>query len=387
MDKGDLTEGVSITESGMCYRYFLKNVYVLLHVLVDVKRLEFMKNICQSTPVVRHVINRSKVYRDVMELLSRDQVLEEFPLQINFVNEAAIDHGGVCRDMFSAFWEEAYRRFFDGSTLLTPCMHANTDMASLPQLGRVLSHGYLVCGYFPIRVAFPCLAAILLNPTVDIPLKILVQTFAEGLNSFEAAIIKDTLATDTFSKDLQEKLISILSRYGSRVCPSPTDLKLQLCNIAKYEYQIKPMAAICSINSGIPPKEKDFWHAFTINQLYLLYQSLSATPAKVLAILEEPMEENSCQARVFTYLQQYIGNMKNEEVRRFLRYTTGSSVLIGEHITVSFNSLSGAARRPIAHTCGCELELSSSYLSYLEFEEEFNFILSNDEYTWDMDAA
>ena len=32
--------------------------------------------------------------------------------------------------MFSAFWEEAYRQFFDGSTLLMPCMHANTDMAS-----------------------------------------------------------------------------------------------------------------------------------------------------------------------------------------------------------------------------------------------------------------
>lgn len=355
--------------------------------LVDVKRLEFMKTICQSTPIVRHVINRREVFRDVMELLSRDEVLEEFPLQISFAKELAIDHGGVCRDMFSAFWEEAYHQFFDGSILLTPCMHANTDMALLPQLGRVLSHGYLVCGYFPIRVAFPCLAAILLNPTVEIPLKILVQSFAEGLNCFEAATIKDALATDTFSKGLLEKLISILSRCGSRVCPSPTDLKLQLCNIAKYEYQVKPMAAICSINSGVSPKEKAFWNAFAVNQLHSLYQSLSATPAKVLAILEEPMEENSSQARVFTYLQQYIGNMKNEEVRRFLRYTTGSSVLIGEHIIVSFNTLTGAARRPIAHTCGCELELPSTYLSYVEFEKEFNSILANDEYTWDMDAA
>ena len=37
-------------------------------------------------------------------------------------------------------------------------------------------------------------------------------------------------------------------------------------------------------------------------------------------------------------------------------------VLIGQHITVGFNSLSGFAWRPTAHTCGCELELPSTYL-------------------------
>ena len=31
--------------------------------------------------------------------------------------------------MFSAFWEEAILRFFDGSSLLIPVMHATIDMA------------------------------------------------------------------------------------------------------------------------------------------------------------------------------------------------------------------------------------------------------------------
>ena len=91
-------------------------------------------------------------------------------------------------------------------------------------------------------------------------------------------------------------------------------------------------------------------------------------------LLDEPIEENSTQATVFGYLELYVGNMKNEEARCFLRYTTGSLVLIGQHITVGFNSLSGFAWRPTAHTCGCELELPSTYLSYLEFEKEFNAI-------------
>ena len=144
---------------------------------------------------------------------------------------------------------------------------------------------------------------------------------------------------------------------------------------------------MASIGCGIPSNEKQFWDSFTVEELYSLYDSLSASPEKVLAILDEPIEENSTQATVFGYLELYVGNMKNEEARCFLRYTTGSLVLIGQHITVGFNSLSGFAWRPTAHTCGCELELPSTYLSYLEFEKEFNAILADDNYAWDMNAC
>lgn len=56
---------------------------------------------------------------------------------------------------------------------------------------------------------------------------------------------------------------------------------------------------------------------------------------------------------------------------------------MAENIMVSFNSTTGMARRPIAHTCGRVLELPSTYISYLEFETEISAIL-NDEYSWEM---
>lgn len=359
---------------------------ILLYFVVEIKRLEFVKRICPITPtsLTTHVIQRKAVFQDTITLLKKDKVLEEFPLKIKFEDEPALDYGGVCRELFSAFWEQAYLGFFEGSNLLSPCLHANSDMASLPLLGRVLSHGYLVCGFLPVRVAFPCLAAIILSPGVDLSQKILVQSFAESLCSSEAATIKQALASTTFSKELKDKLICIFSHYGSMVSPTPSGLRVQIYNIAKYHYTVKPMAAICSIGCGIPSNEKEFWDSFTVEELYSLYLSLSATPEKVLSILDEPLEENSSQARIFAYLQQYVGNMKNEEARRFLRYTTGSSVLTGRNISVSFNGLSGLARRPIAHTCGYELELPSTYVNYMEFEKEFNAILADDEYAWNM---
>lgn len=74
-----------------------------------------------------------------------------------------------------------------------------------------------------------------------------------------------------------------------------------------------------------------------------------------------------------SYLKQFIGNMSKNMLRRFLRFTTGSSVLVAQcsKITVAFNNLSGFACRPVRHTCDCLLELSWSYPTYLEVVSKF----------------
>ena len=259
----------------------------------------------------------------------------------------------------------------------------------LPQVGTVLSHGYFVCGFLPTRVVFPSLAYILLGTEVEVPADILVETLADSLCSTEASVIKNALmSTGTICDVLKASLISILSRYGCRMCPSTSeDLHYQLLRVCKYEFQVKPLAAYSAIREGIPEREKPFWLSYSVDELHALYVSLSATPEMVLAVINELDEADICQARVFGYLQQYIGNMRNEEVRRFLRFTTGSSVLIANHISVTFNNLSGLARRPIAHTCGCVIELPSTYMSFLDFEQEFTAILADDEYSWQMHAV
>ena len=324
--------------------------FILLCMLIahtaDATRLEFVKKVCPIDLSVPHIVERKNAYEDMLALFCDDEILKEFPLRISFSNESAIDGGGVCRDLFSAFWEEAYLKFFDGSSLLSPAMHASVDMSSLPLLGKILSHGFLVCGHIPIRVVFPVLACVLLGPNVDIPQRILAQMFAESLCLHEASIIKEAITVKgmtSFTPKLQASLTNILSRYGCRVSPTPANLKSELWNIAKYELQVKPMAAVYSMRSGIPSNEKPFWDAFSVEQLYAVYLSLSATPEKVLNFIDEPYLENVTQARMFEYLQQYIGDMKSDELRRFLRFTTGSSVIIAEHIKVSFNALTGLA--------------------------------------------
>ena len=158
-----------------------------------------------------------------------------------------------------------------------------------------------------------------------------------------------------------------------------------MADLSRHEFLVKPLGALYALNGGIPLRHQPFWKEVTVDRLLCLYNAMHATPARVLKVIKEPIGMTSPQARVFGYLFQFVGNMKIEEVRRFLRFVTGSSALVVDEISVEFNSLTGMNRRPIAHTCASLLQLPTCYTTSLEFCEEFATLLSND-YSWIMDA-
>ena len=112
-----------------------------------------------------HLIRRKELYKDVIELYSDfSRLADEFPFRIAFDDEQALDTGGVARDLFSGFWIHACQRHFDGSGTLVPALHPHVDMRVFPLLGTILSHGYLACGFLPVQIAFPVIAAAVLEP-------------------------------------------------------------------------------------------------------------------------------------------------------------------------------------------------------------------------------
>lgn len=90
---------------------------------------------------------------------------------------------------------------------------------------------------------------------------------------------------------------------------------------------MKPIAAHAAIADGIPQNEKPFWKQMPLDELYSLYVHLTATPSRVLDMIEEPDFVNCTQEQVFSYLREFIGNFSVNETRTFLRFVTGSSVL------------------------------------------------------------
>ena len=159
-----------------------------------------------------YYICRKDVYNDLIKLYSEQaEIVLEYPLRIEFMDEIAIDAGGVSRDSFSAFFDEAYHHLFDGSSFLYPATHACVDMRSFTVLGAVISHAYLAVGVFPDRIAFPCLASALLGPTTKISDSIMQECFISSLSAHETAMLWNatSCADSRSTSEVESKVTSI----------------------------------------------------------------------------------------------------------------------------------------------------------------------------------
>lgn len=348
-----------------------------------------MESINATRGQVRN-IGRKTIFEDVVDLYSIGEIVGECPIEIKYVTEDAIDDGGVQRDMFSGFWEEAYAKLFEGSNVLIPMVHPHMDMMVFSTLGRILSHGYLVCGHLPVRIALPTLMCMILGPSTKVPVKILLDAFLDYISYTERDTLKEALklVDGKFPASVQDTLLTILSKFGCRRLPTPNTLMSCIQRVAEYEFIAKPAAAISLVHSGIPSSHKAFWKSKSIDEISQIFCDLTVSAAKICELLVLPATEHANEERVYGYFTTMIGNMGTDELRSLVRFITGSSVCSSKDILVTFNSVSGLARCPSAHTCDSTIELSSTYMNYEEFYADFQAILSkvNREFAFRMDA-
>ena len=366
---------------------------------MESKRECYLIDVLDTRNGMPHLVRRDFVYDDCLKLytLELDIILQEFPFRISYEDERAIDTGGVARDFFCAFWEVALVKHFDGSNLLVPSSHAQIDISVLPKLGCILAHGFMTTGFLPTKIAFPVIAATFLGPMVAIEDKILLESFIDYLCVFESNQLRQAtlLAKQsvTFTKQLETALVNLLGRFGARESPTPGNIHKMVTEVARHELMMKPACSLLALHSGVPKEYLTFFSKeFSIASLFSLYKILNASPEMVLAAIREPESMTHSETRIFEYITTFVGSLGVDQIRRFLRFVTGGSAMLGKEICITFNSLQGFARRPISHTCSCTLELSTSYLTYPEFAEEFSLVLASDIYDggvslWAMDAV
>ena len=322
-------------------------------------------------------MRRSHLYEDLLSIYGMTTVSEEYPVRIKFYRELAVDIGGVSRDMYTGFWEECYKIFFDGSNTLVPLLECDSN--AFATLGTILSHGYLVCGFLPLRIAKPVLIESLLGPDhnrCNIADSILTKSFFNHITLFERqkldAALCGTMDVDT--------VMSILSRFGCRKMVTPTNINSLICNAAKYEFIRKPMAVNTLIHSGIPQSHTQFWSNLGIDGICHLINTLSLSVEKVLeSFLCFP--KSKTEERVYSYLQSMVGNMNEKSLNNFVRFCTGIAVLTADNIGVEFTSDTSF----FAHTCTATLELPTHYTTYAEFVKDWKPILYGND-VWCMDS-
>ena len=181
-------------------------------------------------------------------------------------------------------------------------------------------------------------------------------------------------------------VISILSSYDCHEIPKHTNFLGLIAEITRHHFIRKPAAIIMDMNAGVPSHHILFWCSVTGGMLYDIYQAMTATNGKILSMISNTEMSNTNEERVFSYLRNFIGDLRQDELFLFLRFVTGKPAGMSKPMQVTFNSQGGATRCPIAHTCAFALELSTTYTSCVEFKEEFQSILSNKEHMWYMHA-
>ena len=69
------------------------------------------------------------LFDDVINLYKNkfQGILKQYPFSVAYENEKARDTGGVSRDMFSQFLDEACLKCFGGGNILVPAINPHTD--------------------------------------------------------------------------------------------------------------------------------------------------------------------------------------------------------------------------------------------------------------------
>lgn len=86
-------------------------------------------------------------------------IVKEYLICITYTFENSMDTGEVSRDLSSAFWKITYVKHFDGEKLLD--LNHNTELATPPLVGMMMCCWFMACGYLPVQIEFPIMAAVL----------------------------------------------------------------------------------------------------------------------------------------------------------------------------------------------------------------------------------
>ena len=317
--------------------------------------------------------------------LTRGQVLsglinflqdQEFDLRLDKLlivlkTEMGVDSGGVLRDVLSEFWETFYQKNTMGSSVKVPITTHQMQKGEWEAVAKVLIIGYKQEGYFPIN-----LSRVFLERCISM----LAHSDKEVLAEFLATLPEmDKEVCEMALKDYdtvdEDELMEIFSTYEARVLPRRETIEQILGEISHLTIFQKP-AFISECWS--PLLQQYLWPLLPEGGLSEVFSELSVSHKKVLQILMIQEDISRAEKVTTDALKRYIKNCSIDRLCAFLRFCTGSELMVGKKITVSITApMSEFCLRPIAHTCGPVLEVSSSYDNYLLLREHFDRVIDS----------
>ena len=173
------------------------------------------------------LVNRDQIVGVAEMMYGNEDILQCSEIYVQFEDEEGEDFKGVTRDFFSSYWREVTKNCTAGETQryfkLSPSTVIN--ITSAQATGRILLHGYLVCGYLPHFINHATLYYILAHK--DPSTEIVTKAFKECLDESTQKCIEDMENVSTLTSDLTHRLIMFFSQHDTHVVPSTSRFKIQ----------------------------------------------------------------------------------------------------------------------------------------------------------------
>lgn len=207
---------------------------------------------------------------------------------------------------------------------------------------------------------------------------IVFQALLKFVPEIDSKIFRQAL-TDFESTDFDE-LLDCLENLDCKWKPTKENIDRLVKDLAHQELIQKPMFVINCWTLVV----KNIMTLDELNNQYAEHLNLSRNILKSLCF-EEPL--NSNEQNVASYLKKFIRESDEKILCNFLRFVTGSNMLIqGCSLKVSFAKEQNVnLRTPTSHTCSCQLVLPTTYDSLSDFKHEFTSVLSSS--IWIMDIV
>ncbi|XP_035988972.1 uncharacterized protein LOC110368217 isoform X1 [Fundulus heteroclitus] len=323
------------------------------------------------------VLHRGQILKELISHFCDVSVTQE-DISIQVVlpdgkQEKAIDDGGVLRDVLSEFWQDFYEQCTLGNNFKVPFLRHDFGQQQWESIGRIIAFGWQKQKYLPIKLA----PVILEQAALGCIKSPLVDSFLRYVTESDR-IVFESCRSDFESVD-SEELLEIMDLHNCRRVPTADNFELLLEELAHQKLIQEPAFVIEQWSTVLSPLRSE------LECITAAYENLQPTFRKVMRSLVYPTIMTEQQKNITKYLSSYLRESDKQHLSLFLRFCTGSDLFLGRNISISFTQLQGVQRRPVAHTCGCYLELPVNYENYPDFRHEINKVLESS--VWVMDIV
>lgn len=294
------------------------------------------------------VIHRTQVKHDFLHYFADSSILNKC-INVKMIDPRGIEEkgqgGGVVRDAISLFWKDVYNSYMLGEGERVPIIRHDVSKAMWQAIARVLFKGYFQERYFPIQISSVFLSCCLFGEE-SVTREMYLDSFMKYISRPEAILVEKVLSSSVSVGD--EEVLDLLTAFDCKKIATAENFKDIIIEIAHKELVQKPRYA-CDCWSPILVPLKSFITSKDV--LFQIYDSLHPTVGKVCKLIKaEP--KSSAENESLSHLKRWIKGLNVNDLKHFLRISTGSDIILVDGISVSFTSSVGKGRTPVFHMCG-----------------------------------